>query len=125
MNFTGRFTAGPDQLAVAGGETGAGEADFFLGLPDLFGRGINSTGPWGQRANVFGAYFQDDWRAADTLTLNLGLRLFFPNQELPLVVPCDGALFSLRNGSRNLVVLVVNGEIGMASQANSAAASIG
>jgi Carboxypeptidase regulatory-like domain/TonB dependent receptor len=74
MNFSGRFTAGPDQLAVAGGGSGAGEADFFLGLPDSFGRGINSTGTWGQRANVFGIYFQDDWRATDTLTLNLGLR---------------------------------------------------
>jgi hypothetical protein len=74
MNFSGRFTAGPGQLTVAGGGTGAGEADFFLGLPESFGRGINSTGPWGQRANVFGIYFQDDWRATDTLTLNLGLR---------------------------------------------------
>ena len=74
MTFSGRFTAGPEQLAVSGGGTGAGEADFFLGLPDSFGRGINSTGPWGQRANVFGIYFQDDWRATDTLTLNLGLR---------------------------------------------------
>ncbi|HTE88929.1 MAG TPA: carboxypeptidase regulatory-like domain-containing protein [Terriglobales bacterium] len=74
MNFSGRFTAGPDQLAVAGGGTGAGEADFFLGLPDSFGRGVGSTGTWGQRGNVFGVYFQDDWRATDTLTLNLGLR---------------------------------------------------
>jgi hypothetical protein len=74
MNFSGRFTAGPDQLAVAGGGSGAGEADFFLGLPDSFGRGISSTGTWGQRANVFGIFFQDDWRATETLTLNLGLR---------------------------------------------------
>lgn len=74
MTFSGRFTGGPKQLAVSGGGTGAGEADFFLGLPDSFGRGINSSGPWGQRANVFGIYFQDDWRATDTLTLNLGLR---------------------------------------------------
>ena len=74
MTFSGRFTAGPEQLAVSGGGTGAGEGDFFLGLPDSFGRGINSTGRWGQRANVFGIYFQDDWRATDTLTLNLGLR---------------------------------------------------
>jgi hypothetical protein len=74
MTFSGRFTAGPEQLAVSGGGSGAGEADFFLGLPDSFGRGINSTGRWGQRANVFGAYFQDDWHATDTLTLNLGLR---------------------------------------------------
>lgn len=74
MNFSGRFTAGPDQLAVSGGGSGAGEADFFLGLPDAFGRGVDSTGTWGQRANIFGIYFQDDWRATDTLTLNLGLR---------------------------------------------------
>jgi hypothetical protein len=74
MTFSGRFTAGPEQLAVSGGGTGAGEADFFLGLPDSFGRGINSTGRWGQRANVFGAYFQDDWHATGTVTLNLGLR---------------------------------------------------
>jgi hypothetical protein len=74
MNFSGRFTAGPDQLAVSGGGSGAGEADFFLGLPDAFGRGIDRTGTWGQRANIFGAYLQDNWRATDTLTLNLGLR---------------------------------------------------
>jgi hypothetical protein len=74
MAFAGRFTAGPDQLAVSGGGTGAGEADFFLGLPESFGRGVGSTGTWGQRANVLGIYFQDDWRATDTLTLNLGLR---------------------------------------------------
>jgi len=74
MAFSGRFTAGPEQLTVPGGGTGAGEADFFLGLPESFGRGVNGTGPWGQRANVFSVYFQDDWRATDTLTLNLGLR---------------------------------------------------
>ena len=74
MNFSGRFTAGPNQLAVSGGGSGAGEADFFLGLPDAFGRGIDRTGTWGQRANIFGAYLQDNWRATDTVTLNLGLR---------------------------------------------------
>jgi len=74
MNFSGRFTAGPNQLAVSGGGSGAGEADFFLGLPDSFGRGIDRTGTWGQRANIFGAYVQDNWRVTDTLTLNLGFR---------------------------------------------------
>jgi TonB dependent receptor len=73
MNFSGRFTAGPDPLAVAGGGTGLGEADFLLGLPDSLGRGIN-TGSWGQRSHVFAGYFQDDWRATKILTLNLGLR---------------------------------------------------
>jgi len=40
-------------------------------------------------------------------------------------VVCDVAGRTQRSGSRNLVVLVVNGEIGMASQSNRAAASIG
>jgi len=66
MNFSGRFTAGP--------AWGAGEADFFLGLPDSFGRGVTGGGTWGQRANVFGVYFQDDWRVTANLTVNLGLR---------------------------------------------------
>ncbi|MGH9935725.1 MAG: carboxypeptidase regulatory-like domain-containing protein, partial [Blastocatellia bacterium] len=73
MNFSGRFTAGPDALAVASGTVGRGEADFLLGLPDVLGRGVN-TGSWGHRSHVFAGYFQDDWRAAKSLTLNLGLR---------------------------------------------------
>ncbi len=74
MIFGGRFTAGPDPQAVAGGGSGAAEADFFLGLPESLGRGVASTGTWGHRAHVFGVYFQDDWRVTDALTLNLGLR---------------------------------------------------
>ncbi|HEY6400496.1 MAG TPA: carboxypeptidase regulatory-like domain-containing protein, partial [Blastocatellia bacterium] len=73
MNFTGRFTAGPNALAVASGEVGRGEADFLLGLPDNFGRGVRA-GSWGQRSHIFAGYFQDDWRATKSLTLNLGLR---------------------------------------------------
>jgi hypothetical protein len=73
MNFSGRFTAGPNALAVASGDTGRGEADFLLGLPDTLGRGVNS-GSWGQRSHNFAGYFQDDWRATKSLTLNLGLR---------------------------------------------------
>jgi hypothetical protein len=73
MDFTGRFTAGPDPLAVAGGGAGAGEADFFLGLPNRLGRGVSSGG-WGQRSSVFAGFFQDDWRVTDSLNLNLGLR---------------------------------------------------
>ena len=73
MDFTGKFTAGPDGLAQSGNGSGAGEADFFLGLPAHVSRGV-SSGTWGQRGHVFGTYFQDDWRVSDTLTLNLGLR---------------------------------------------------
>src|SRR5262245_21792723 len=71
MNFSGRFTAGPGPLAVASGDVGRGEADFLLGLPDTLGRGVN-TGSWGHRSHIFAAYFQDDWRATKSLTLNLG-----------------------------------------------------
>jgi len=73
MNYSGRFTAGPNALAAAGGGAGAGEADFFLGLPDSLGRGLVS-GTWGQRATVLAAYVQDDYKITPSLTFNLGLR---------------------------------------------------
>jgi hypothetical protein len=60
IRFDGRFS-------------GFSEADFFLGYPSTTGRGVN-TGSWGHRKNIFGLYFQDDWRITDQLTLNLGLR---------------------------------------------------
>ena len=53
--------------------TGRAESDFMLGLPSTIGTGTNG-GTWGQRANIFSAFFQDDWRATPHLTFNLGLR---------------------------------------------------
>jgi len=85
ITFDGRWTAGPDPLAAAGGGSGAPEADFFLGLPESLGRS-NNAGTWGQRANVIGAYFQDDWRVTDSLTLNLGVRY---QNYTPWVEVCD------------------------------------
>ncbi len=67
IRFSGRFT-GVDSSSV-----GWSDADFFLGLPETLGRGLN-TGTWGHRKTIYGLYVQDDWRVSDTLTLNLGIR---------------------------------------------------
>jgi hypothetical protein len=70
INFSGRFSAAN---AVNPTGTLVGEADFVMGLPTDLGRGV-STGTWGHRSTVFGLYVQDDWRVANNLTLNLGIR---------------------------------------------------
>jgi hypothetical protein len=53
--------------------SGIPESDFLLGLPTNVGVG-NLGSEWGQRNNVFTGFVQDDWKATDRLTLNLGLR---------------------------------------------------
>jgi hypothetical protein len=71
IRFSGLYTS--SNPAGASHTGGYGGADFYLGLTDLVDKGI-SGGEWGQRASIFGAYIQDDWRATDRLTVNLGLR---------------------------------------------------
>jgi hypothetical protein len=74
FTFDGRYTAGPASVnATAGAGSGAGEADFLLGLASQVGGGVNG-GTWGQRSTVLGSFVQDDWHATHNLTLNLGLR---------------------------------------------------
>ncbi len=70
--FNGAFTSS-DPTNVTTPTGGYGGADFYLGLPSSYGKGI-SSGQWGQRANIFAGYIQDDWRATQSLTINLGLR---------------------------------------------------
>src|SRR5580693_1773267 len=54
----GNIVFGPDYTSSAAvnaaTNTGSGGADFFLGLPTAFGRGL-SSGSWTQTTNVFGA----------------------------------------------------------------------
>ena len=63
-----------------GTATGSGLADFYLGnVVGGGGSSLRDTGgvvssPAQLRGNVFGLYVQDDWRATNTLTVNVGLR---------------------------------------------------
>jgi Carboxypeptidase regulatory-like domain/TonB dependent receptor-like, beta-barrel len=54
-------------------------AAFMLDMPQTFSRDVQVV-DFGSYANEWGAYFQDDWRVTQALTLNLGLRwdLFGP-----------------------------------------------
>ena len=71
INFNGQYTQGPNGQSPT--SKALPEADFVLGLPNDLGRGL-SSGTWGQRKFIYGLYAQDDYRATDTLTLNIGLR---------------------------------------------------
>jgi hypothetical protein len=71
MTFGPNFTASSDLNPLA--NTGDGSADFFLGLPTAFGRGL-PTGAWTQTSNMYSGFAQDTWRVNDHLTVNLGLR---------------------------------------------------
>jgi len=66
-NFTSSASTAPLK------NTGEGMADFFLGLPTSFGRGLTG-GSWVQSSKIISGYGQDTWRVSDRLTLTLGLR---------------------------------------------------
>ena len=67
--------------------------------PTDIGRGLQN-GTWGQRATIWGFYFQDDWHVTNNLTLNLGLRWEY---HTPLVeVENRQANFGLFSGQLEL-----------------------
>ncbi len=72
LDFNGQFTA--VNSASTGTGTGDGGADFALGLPQAYGRGISTGTTWQQSSSMIGIYVEDTWRATDNLTFNLGLR---------------------------------------------------
>jgi len=71
MTFGPNYTASADVSPLK--NTGEGMADFFLGFPTAFGRGL-TNGTWEQTSNIFSGFAQDTWRLSDRLTLTLGLR---------------------------------------------------
>ena len=71
LAYTGQYTGGPNPASPV--SSGYSDADFYLGLPEQIGLGING-GTWGQRSWVLAPYIQDDWRVTPQLTLNVGLR---------------------------------------------------
>lgn len=57
---------------INGTETGSAYADFLLGVPSNYTQ--SSGRPFYLRNRYLGAYAQDNWRAANGLTINAGLR---------------------------------------------------
>jgi hypothetical protein len=71
FDFPQSMTQGPNPTAALP-TTGYGFASFLLGTGDTGSTGINAFGAFERK--MYGWYFQDDWKAARKLTLNLGLR---------------------------------------------------
>jgi hypothetical protein len=69
FTFTGLYSSGGAQVA---GASGAGFADFLLGLPQQ--ASVQVAGLTTLRDRSFSAYVQDNWQKSSKLTLNLGLR---------------------------------------------------
>lgn len=60
-------------LSFSGFISGSGISDLLLGFPS-FGLQATSDNPLTMRTTAYNLYFQDDWKALPTLTVNLGLR---------------------------------------------------
>jgi hypothetical protein len=75
FTFNGAFTSedGKSTSSTGFAKTGNGLADLELGLPDSASIG-QSIGAFNERANYHALYIQDDFRANDKLTVNIGVR---------------------------------------------------
>ncbi len=109
--FSGLFTQQPGTSATSGvgnttqrglPQSGSSLADLLLGLPQQ----TSIQAPYAKsylRENVYDAYFQDDWRALPSLTLQAGLRYeyFSPYSEK------DDRLATLDPGNNFAAVMTV------------------
>ncbi len=70
LSFTGTYTNNP----ASSSGTGAGFADFLLGLPASSSKSLLGSGVPYNSYTEYGAFIQDQWRVSRKLTVNLGLR---------------------------------------------------
>jgi hypothetical protein len=83
LNFSTNWTRGPlDNSAAA--PIGQGLASFLLGLPTDGSMDVNPS--LAQQYQISGLYFQDTWKPARRLTLNLGFRW---EHEIPVTERYD------------------------------------
>ena len=68
--FTGALTASDPNTTATSGDA---LADFLLGVPQITNRTVGFAQAY-LRENTYAGYFQDDWRATSSLTLNFGVR---------------------------------------------------
>jgi len=82
LNFDTSYTRGPnDNSPAAPNNLGQSVAALLLGIPSSSNTYISRTADYAEQSTTWGFYVQDDWKATQKLTLNLGLRLEF---ETPL-----------------------------------------
>ena len=80
FNFDSAWTRGPlDNSASAPNSLGQSVAAFLLGLPTS--GTVSVPASYDEASSTWGFYLQDDWKAGDRLTVNLGLRYEY---ETPL-----------------------------------------
>ena len=104
FSFNGNATSNGTSTSAASANTGDAYADFLLGYPSAVTRSYPADN-FGGQGLYRQFFFQDDFRASDRLTLNMGLRYeyspwldgykgqigtFIPNSAKPIVVSGSG-----------------------------------